>query len=537
VWELLVFQVNRSPQRSTAQYFLYLVGLILFAVIAGYVAIWLSFHYQFHDKLVSWYFPHGVRVIALFVLPFRHWCIFLCFTIIGSDSYYHLHFVGDEGISTDTLKNFALYYMMEALTGGIVYLIYQRYVKDWFSLQGLMGLILLSVLYRFVYLIAPAYFEFGFFTLMPADRYIEFFVAIQISGYLVGFYILSIVLIIKWVVEKKHDDILTTNKPYFIYLVIVLGSSCALYYFDPSLEYLLRIAILIPLILFAARYGWFAGMFTSIVIVTFLFVSLFNHPSAELLEYQPFLLMYLLISLIVSAVVYDNELINKRHIATQKELEANNKKLIIATDRMTGLSRKIIHVQEEERKFLSKELHDEIGQNIIALKSSIYLLEKSKDKAINFASLKEDANMIYSSVYELMHWLRPATLDKYGLIETLKGDFFREKLPLADIQYTASIDVSVLLDEHVETALFRICQEAVNNTLKHSDASQFSINLSCQDNTLNLTIRDNGTNNNEHIEPSGGFGLDSIYERVLTLNGLCLFTRQNGFVINIKVPV
>lgn len=104
-----MFQVNRSPQRSITQYALYLAGLVIFAVLAGYISIWLSFNYQFHDKLVSWYFPHGVRVIALFVLPFRQWCGFLFFTIIGSDSYYHLHFGGDEGISIETLKNFALY--------------------------------------------------------------------------------------------------------------------------------------------------------------------------------------------------------------------------------------------------------------------------------------------------------------------------------------------------------------------------------------------------------------------------------------------
>lgn len=528
-----MFQVVSSPQGSIA---LRYIGLFVFALVAGYVSIWLSFHYQFHDKLVSWYFPHGVRVIALFVLPFRQWCMFLIFSIVGSDAYYHINIPNGEGIGIETVKTFALYFSMEALTGGITYALYKRYVKDWFSLNGVMGLILLSVLYRFLYLIIPAYFEFGFFTLMPADRYIEFFVAIQVSGYLVGFYILSLVLLIKWIVENKQDALKQVKRNYFVYLVFVLSSSIALFYFHPSLEYLLRIAILIPLILFAARYGWFAGMLTSILIVTFLFISLFDHPSAELLDYQPFLLTYLLLSLIVCAVVYDNDLINNKHLATQKELEANNTKLSDATERLTGLSRKIINIQEQERKFLSKELHDEIGQNIIALKSSIYLLEKSENKIRNFAALKEDANMIYTSVYELMHWLRPATLDKYGLIETLKGDFFKEKLALSDIEYSANITLNCPLDEHVETALFRVCQEAVTNTLKHSNASEFTITLSNTESSLHLNIRDNGSCNNDLVVPSGGFGLNNIYDRVITLNGLCLFTQQDGFVIDVKIP-
>ncbi|MDC1346314.1 hypothetical protein N8217_00945 [Glaciecola sp.] len=95
--------------------------LCIAAFVSGYLAIGLSFHYQFHDGLVSWYFPHAVRVVSLFVLPFRHWLIFLFFTTMGSDSFYHLHYPNDEGISLDTLKTFILYVSSEAFIGAGIY--------------------------------------------------------------------------------------------------------------------------------------------------------------------------------------------------------------------------------------------------------------------------------------------------------------------------------------------------------------------------------------------------------------------------------
>ena len=226
-----------------------------------------------------------------------------------------------------------------------------------------------------------------------------------------------------------------------------------LFQFDPSLEYLLRIALIIPLILLAFKYGWLGGMLTSIIIVTLAFGMLFDGASDKLLAYEPFLVTYLLISMIVSVVIYENNSINQKNISANKVLKTQNKKLMDASERMQKLSQQIINIQEQERKYLSKELHDEIGQGLIVLKSSIYLLEQS-DKQ-DFSILKQDADMIYSSVYELMHWLRPATLDKYGLSKTLEGDYFREKLALSDIEYSINMSLSQKLDDHIEPTIFR----------------------------------------------------------------------------------
>ena len=517
--------------------------LCIAAFVSGYLAIGLSFHYQFYDGLVTWYFPHAVSVVSLFVLPFRHWLIFLFVTTMGSDSFYHLHYPNEEGISLDTLKTFMLYVSSEAFIGAGIYLLYKRYVSDWFTIKGVVWLLSLSVLYRFGYLIIPGILKSGFFSLIPADKFVEYFAAIQLSGYLVGFYLLSIMYVYKWYIRHKKS---ITQADYISYMVVLLGLllvNAILFITHPVLEYILRIAMLIPLILIALRFGGFGVLLTSTVMVTLLMIYLFDGSAESLLEYQPIILIYLMIGLLLSAVMFENartqrQIINAKAVLTQKNIHLSN-----LSQKMTDLSKKIINTQEQERKHLSQELHDEIGQNLIALKSSIYLAELTQNKSEyykseHYSAIKENADMMYSSVYDLMNWLRPSVLDKFGLAKTLEGSYFQERLALSGVEYNPFVNTTIVFSEHIETAIFRICQEAVSNVIKHSNATKFELYLSVQDETIHLDLKDNGSmDSTQTIEPSGGFGLNGIADRAMTLNGIALFTHQDGFVINVKIPL
>lgn len=78
----------------------------------------------------------------------------------------------------------------------------------------------------------------------------------------------------------------------------------------------------------------------------------------------------------------------------------------------------------------------------------------------------------------------------------------------------------------------------MSNVIKHSNATKFELYLSVQDETIHLDLKDNGSmHSTQTIEPSGGFGLNGIADRAMTLNGIALFTRQDGFVINVKIPL
>lgn len=329
-------------------------------------------------------------------------------------------------------------------------------------------------------------------------------------------------------------------------MVVLLGLllvNAILFITHPVLEYILRIAMLIPLILIALRFGGFGVLLTSTVMVTLLMIYLFDGSAESLLEYQPIILIYLMIGLLLSAVMFENartqrQIINAKAVLTQKNIHLSN-----LSQKMTDLSKKIINTQEQERKHLSQELHDEIGQNLIALKSSIYLAELSRNKSEHYKSehysaIKENADMMYSSVYDLMNWLRPSVLDKFGLAKTLEGSYFQERLALSGVEYNPFVNTTIVFSEHIETTIFRICQEAVSNVIKHSNATKFELYLSVQEETIHLSLKDNGSmDSTKTIEPSGGFGLNGISDRAMTLNGIALFTRQDGFVINVKIPL
>ncbi|MEC8226917.1 MAG: ATP-binding protein, partial [Pseudomonadota bacterium] len=124
-------------------------------------------------------------------------------------------------------------------------------------------------------------------------------------------------------------------------------------------------------------------------------------------------------------------------------------------------------------------------------------------------------------------------LDELGLEHALKNGKLKSLLNKADIEYQTNLDInSTLADEH-QTAIYRICQEAVTNCIKHSSASQLLVQLSVNKQAIDLIIKDNGEQVRNNAE-SGGYGLLFIEERVLALGGKCSFDTQDGFTIKVS---
>ena len=128
-----------------------------------------------------------------------------------------------------------------------------------------------------------------------------------------------------------------------------------------------------------------------------------------------------------------------------------------------------------------------------------------------------------------MHWLRPRLLDELGLEAALKSELFSEHLNEAGIAYQCKISGPIdSLNDDFKIAIFRICQEASTNAVKHSLATEFSIDITYQENELEIIISDNGIGLPEHKNSNskGGFGVLGIVERVSVLKGKTLF--KNG---------
>jgi PAS domain S-box-containing protein len=168
-----------------------------------------------------------------------------------------------------------------------------------------------------------------------------------------------------------------------------------------------------------------------------------------------------------------------------------------AEEEKENFTRKLIQVQEEERKRISRDLHDEIAQKLALVSLELDALrEKDKhlpqDSVLNLKKMRAMINTALQDVRRFSHELRPSVLEHFGISEAL--DFIIEEMNLRE-QTQVTIDVTgseKRLPEEIEIALFRIAQEALNNIRKHSEATRSKVSLKFSNNKVRLSISDNG---------------------------------------------
>lgn len=206
-------------------------------------------------------------------------------------------------------------------------------------------------------------------------------------------------------------------------------------------------------------------------------------------------------------------------------ISKSNKRLNLLLLKNKSLARRIVAIQEEERKLLSRDLHDEIGQNLTALQYHINAAKDSRDQTelhemLN--SIDEITAITYRSSYELMHWLRPMVLDDYGLEHALSNHIISKLLSESNIEYHQSFsgDFSGINDE-ISTNIYRIAQECITNAAKHSQAKNLWLTLSLKNECLKLTVRDDGIGFDVQAEfkRESGFGIEGIQDRLDAMEG------------------
>ena len=207
----------------------------------------------------------------------------------------------------------------------------------------------------------------------------------------------------------------------------------------------------------------------------------------------------------------------------------------------------IIEAQENERRRISRELHDEIGQALTAIKFNLDMIDKNLPEASPVVTgILEDArslsNQTITAMRQLSMDLRPTMLDELGLIPTLRWyvQNFSKRVGI-DAQFRV-IGFEEKLPSQIETAFYRIVQEALNNISKHAEASQVEISLEQRDSTIHGSIIDNGKgfdlDKALHPEsPERGFGMIGMQERISLLGGKIDIQSRPGFGTRIHIEV
>ncbi|MEJ2747292.1 MAG: GAF domain-containing protein [Anaerolineae bacterium] len=223
-----------------------------------------------------------------------------------------------------------------------------------------------------------------------------------------------------------------------------------------------------------------------------------------------------------------------------EEVQAGRKQL-------QSLSHRLVEIQETERRFIARELHDEAGQSLASLKLQLLFLEQQANhpQAIltGVAELKQHVDDIAENLHRLASNLRPASLDHMGLLTALA-----QHVATIGSQYNINgqfeaTGVERRLPPETETAVYRIVQEALTNVIRHAQASRVDVILNQGPHGLIIIIEDDGVGfdpstaaNDETINDH--LGLIGIRERAEMLGGMLVVESVlgNGTTLKIEVP-
>lgn len=221
----------------------------------------------------------------------------------------------------------------------------------------------------------------------------------------------------------------------------------------------------------------------------------------------------------------------------------NHMTITLATTKRenSALTLHSLEIQEEERRRLSQELHDELGQSLTAIKvMAVTAKTQPANSATIHQSIIEICDHLITVVRSMMRQLHPLMLEELGLKATLEDliNHWMLRQPELSITLNCSDDIDGL-DAKMTIQLFRIIQESLTNIVRHASANQARIALSISDDDyLHIEIRDNGLGCVDN-SPKSGFGLLGMRERVNSLGGLLRIHSEPGLglVISVTIPL
>lgn len=226
-----------------------------------------------------------------------------------------------------------------------------------------------------------------------------------------------------------------------------------------------------------------------------------------------------------------------RDVTVEREIEAAlresearlQERVADATRELSALSRRLLMVQEEERRFLARELHDEIGQVLTGLQFELAAARTCGEAAL--AAAEASVQALTEQVRQLSMDLRPAALDTLGLLPALQGLIERVQTQTGIVVDLRHQGIARRFPPKVEIAAYRVVQEALTNVARHAGVDRATINV-LGDDTLLLVIGDEGRGFDPATTPTPS-GLRGLRERVELLDGAVAIDAAPGVGVRI----
>ena len=248
----------------------------------------------------------------------------------------------------------------------------------------------------------------------------------------------------------------------------------------------------------------------------------------------------LVIGLVVAFVAARHVGRLEQEIGVQREAEGQSRR------DLERLSARLVRAQEEERRTLSRELHDAVGQALTAIKMEMGVALRSVEPDSRARASLEEARTIaestLQSVRDLSQLLHPSMLDDFGLPESLRA-YLRSFSKRTGIRTQLTHErMHDRLPPAIEVCVYRIVQEAMTNVARHSGASACTVALVRRDDRLHLTIEDDGRGIGGDVirtaDPRRGLGLLGMRERAQALSGVFVIEnrREGGTRVTVRLP-
>ncbi|MEY1273084.1 MASE1 domain-containing sensor histidine kinase [Proteus mirabilis] len=485
-----------------------------------WLSLWvISFYLSHNGQQAALFLPQGLR-LALFILLWRRFWLPMLLAEWGL--YYWL-------TQEQLITHVALYLspLISLLVALEVQRIWWRYPLYWQRLTLLITAVgFNSLLQAFI---------LSFFLTIPTSAIL---LASITGGILLAPFVFLLYEYLRelqnraLIAEITPEPPLRTSLLMWVFLFCLIGLS-AQFFLTPEIDRLLVILVFIPNVFMAYRYGWQGGVLSALLgSLMITFARQVNGAFADLHELEMFLTTQAIIGIGLGIAISRQQQLahNLRHYQLRLEQELHARR---------ALMEQLVHTEEDVKKAIARELHDEIGQNITAIQIQSMLVKRSSDNDKTRHSgeqIERLAQQIHQSTRQLLRQLRPPILEEMSLEKALHhliDEFsFHENGIRCHFHYALETEPE---SDTIIFTLYRLVQELLNNISKHANASEIHISLTQHQTQLRLVVHDNGIGILP-TQPNSGFGLRGIEERIRALGGEWEVISQLGTKIIVNLP-
>ncbi|MTH46202.1 MASE1 domain-containing sensor histidine kinase [Intestinirhabdus alba] len=494
----------------------------LFIVLAwgcGWLMLWtLGFHLTHSGLQAALFLPHGVCLALLILLPRRYWpALALTPTAI-------LLWLHGEGLLDDYAPLAAP--LISLLPAALAQRFWHRFPLYWQRLSLLLAAVTAASLLNTA-LLSP-------FTAAPT-------ILPGLASFTGGVLLTPFVYLIFAFLRQQHrEHLLGLDMPApplrsslivwcSLFFIIGIATQMVL---SPEIERLLLIVVFLPNVVMAWKFGWQGGVLSGLLgSITIAIARQVGIGFSNLVELEIFLATQALLGVGLGIAIS-----RQQHLA--RNLHHYRQRLETELAARRALAEKLIHSEEDTRKRLARELHDEIGQNITAIQIQSQLVSRVNEPQQVQAAAAQIADLsrrIHLSTRQLLRQLRPPALDELSFKEALHH--LLNEFAFAERGIRCRFDYRLAATPQSETlrfTLYRLLQELLNNVCKHARASEVRVSLRQQDEVLCLEVEDNGVGFGPETCP--GLGIQGMRERASALGGELRLDARSGTRVTVNLP-